>query len=259
MQQCLCIILCPLPRFELCPIQPGLGLRRALLHSVAVLTGPVLPFEVTEGKNDPDDPKAPEADVFRINIRDIQEGELEKNIELQPSTEEITILVGLVVAGTARRVVEDHLDELERLAGGEASLLDDEREKARVIQWMRALLDARDEDGYIYIVDRKKDLVIRGGYNVYPREIEEVIYQIPQILEVAVVGVAHQDLGEELAAVVVLKEGAELDPDAIRQYVKKRVAPYKYPRIIRIVPDSLPKSGTGKILKKEIRQKFVDH
>ena len=113
-----------------------------------------------------------------------------------------------------------------------------------------------DEEGYIYIVDRKKDLVIRGGYNVYPREIEEVIYQIPEILEVAVIGVAHQDLGEELAAVVVLKEGAELDPDAIRQYVKERVAPYKYPRIIEIVPEALPKSGTGKILKKEIREKF---
>ena len=82
------------------------------------------------------------------------------------------------------------------------------------------------------------------------------MYQIPQILEVAVIGVAHQDLGEELAAVVVLKEGAELDPDAIRQYVKERVAPYKYPRIVQIVPDSLPKSGTGKILKKEIRKKY---
>jgi long-chain acyl-CoA synthetase len=114
----------------------------------------------------------------------------------------------------------------------------------------------RDEDGYIYIVDRKKDLVIRGGYNVYPREIEEVIYQIPQILEVAVIGVPHKDLGEELAAVVVLKEGTELDPQVIREYVKERVAPYKYPRIIRIVPELLPKSGTGKILKKDIRQKF---
>jgi long-chain acyl-CoA synthetase len=116
----------------------------------------------------------------------------------------------------------------------------------------------RDDDGYIYIVDRKKDLVIRGGYNVYPREIEEVIYQIPQILEVAVIGVPHEDLGEELAAVVVLKEGAKLDPDAIRDYVKERVAPYKYPRIIKIVPEPLMKSGTGKILKKEIRKKFGD-
>jgi len=115
-----------------------------------------------------------------------------------------------------------------------------------------------DEDGYIYIVDRKKDLVIRGGYNVYPREIEEVMYQIPEILEVAVIGVPHADFGEEVAAIVVLKEGADMDPKAIQDYVKKRVAPYKYPRIIRIIRDPLPKSGTGKILKKEIRQKFGD-
>lgn len=113
-----------------------------------------------------------------------------------------------------------------------------------------------DEDNYIYIVDRKKDLVIRGGYNVYPREIEEVMYQIPEILEVAVFGKAHQDLGEEVAAVVVLKEGAQMGSDDIREFVKQRVAPYKYPRIIQIVEDSLPKSGTGKILKKEIRKKF---
>jgi len=115
-----------------------------------------------------------------------------------------------------------------------------------------------DEDGYVYIVDRKKDLVIRGGYNVYPREIEEVMYQIPEILEVAVIGVPHADFGEEVAAIVVLKEGADMDPKAIQDYVKKRVAPYKYPRIIRIIRDPLPKSGTGKILKKEIRQKFGD-
>ena len=115
-----------------------------------------------------------------------------------------------------------------------------------------------DEDGYIYIVDRKKDLVIRGGYNVYPREIEEIIYQIPEILEVAVIGVPHDDFGEEVAAIVVLKDGADMDPKVIQDYVKKRVAPYKYPRIIRINRDPLPKSGTGKILKKEIRKKFGD-
>ena len=115
-----------------------------------------------------------------------------------------------------------------------------------------------DEDNYIYIVDRKKDLVIRGGYNVYPREIEEVIYQMPEILEVAVFGVPHADFGEEVAALVVLQEGARIEPAEIREFVKQRVAPYKYPRIIKIVPDSLPKSGTGKILKKEIRKKFGD-
>jgi long-chain acyl-CoA synthetase len=113
-----------------------------------------------------------------------------------------------------------------------------------------------DEDNYIYIIDRKKDLVIRGGYNVYPREIEEVMYQIPEILEVAVFGIPHNDFGEEVAAVVVLQDGAQIEADAIRDFVKQRVAPYKYPRIIHIVQDSLPKSGTGKILKKEIRKKF---
>jgi len=113
-----------------------------------------------------------------------------------------------------------------------------------------------DADNYIYIVDRKKDLVIRGGYNVYPREIEEVMYQMPEILEVAVFGAPHEDFGEEVAAVVVLQEGAAIGAEDIRDFVKQRVAPYKYPRLIQIVPDALPKSGTGKILKKEIRKKF---
>ena len=120
--------------------------------------------------------------------------------------------------------------------------------------WLRTGDIARmDDDGYIYIVDRKKDLIIRGGYNVYPREIEEVIYQIPEILETAVIGVPHDDFGEEVMAIVVLNDNAEITEDHIRDYVKQRVAPYKYPRIIQIRQDPLPKSGTGKILKKEIR------
>ena len=113
-----------------------------------------------------------------------------------------------------------------------------------------------DDDRYIYIVDRKKDLVIRGGYNVYPREIEEVIYQIPEVCEAAVYGVPHPDLGEEIAAVVLPKEGARIDPEEIKAYVKERVAPYKYPRIVTIVQEPLPKSGSGKILKKEIRKQY---
>ncbi len=111
-----------------------------------------------------------------------------------------------------------------------------------------------DEMGYIYIVDRKKELVIRGGYNVYPREIEELLYQIPDIVEAAVFGVPHEELGEELAAVVVLKEGVRMEPDTIRLYVKDRVAPYKYPRIVKIAQGPLPKSGSGKILKKEVKK-----
>jgi long-chain acyl-CoA synthetase len=113
-----------------------------------------------------------------------------------------------------------------------------------------------DEDNYIYIVDRKKDLIIRGGYNVYPREIEEVLYQIPEILETAVIGVPHDDLGEEVAAVVVLKKDADIDAAAIQAHVKQHMAPYKYPRIIEFTQEPLPKSGTGKILKKDIRKKY---
>jgi len=113
-----------------------------------------------------------------------------------------------------------------------------------------------DEDGYYYIVDRKKDLVIRGGYNVYPREIEEVLYQIPDIVEAAVFGLPHEDLGEEIAAVVHLKEGAAITTEDIRAYVKAKVAPYKYPRLIKITAEPFPKTGSGKILKRELRERF---
>jgi long-chain acyl-CoA synthetase len=108
-----------------------------------------------------------------------------------------------------------------------------------------------DEDGYFFIVDRKKDLIIRGGYNVYPREIEEVLYEHESIQEAAVVGVPHEELGEEIGAAIVLAEGAELDADAVRQYVKAEVAAYKYPRKVWFL-DELPKGPTGKILKREI-------
>jgi long-chain acyl-CoA synthetase len=108
-----------------------------------------------------------------------------------------------------------------------------------------------DEDGYFYIVDRKKDLIIRGGYNVYPREIEEVIYEHPAVHEAAVIGIPHPELGEEVGAAIALNEGAEATPDEIRDHVKGQVAAYKYPRPIWIV-DELPKGPTGKILKREI-------
>jgi long-chain acyl-CoA synthetase len=108
-----------------------------------------------------------------------------------------------------------------------------------------------DEDGYYYIVDRKKDLIIRGGYNVYPREIEEVLYEHPAVLEAAVIGVPHEALGEEVAAVVALKPGVDAGEDDLRAYVKERVAAYKYPRQVFVV-DDLPKGPTGKILKRDI-------
>ena len=109
-----------------------------------------------------------------------------------------------------------------------------------------------DDDGYLFIVDRKKDLIIRGGYNVYPREIEEVLYAHEGIAEAAVIGKPDEKLGEEVLAFVSPKPGADLDPDDVIAYCKERLAAYKYPREVRLV-DELPKGPTGKILKKELR------
>ncbi len=108
-----------------------------------------------------------------------------------------------------------------------------------------------DEDGYFFIVDRKKDMIIRGGYNVYPREIEEVLYEHPAVREAAVVGIPHDEYGEEVAAAVALKEGESVSAEELRQFVKDQVAAYKYPRSVWFV-DELPKGPTGKILKREI-------
>ncbi|MEV0986503.1 long-chain fatty acid--CoA ligase [Streptomyces sp. NPDC049949] len=108
-----------------------------------------------------------------------------------------------------------------------------------------------DEDGYYFIVDRAKDMIIRGGYNVYPREVEEVLYQHPAVAEAAVVGIPDPRLGEEVAAMVVLKPDVRATAEEIRDHVKARVAAYKYPRVVKLT-DALPKGPTGKILKRDI-------
>jgi long-chain acyl-CoA synthetase len=110
-----------------------------------------------------------------------------------------------------------------------------------------------DEDGFYFIVDRAKDLVIRGGYNVYPREIEEVLYAHPLILEAAVIGKPDERLGEEVVAVVALREGASLSAEEIIAYCRERLAAYKYPREIRFMAE-LPKGPSGKILKAALRE-----
>ncbi len=110
----------------------------------------------------------------------------------------------------------------------------------------------RDEDGCYWIVDRKKDMIIRGGFNVYPREVEEVLYAHPAIVEAAVLGVPHPSHGEEVKAVVVLAAGQSLSAEELTAYTKERLAAYKYPRIIEF-SDGLPKGPTGKILKRELK------
>ncbi|MEV0322864.1 long-chain fatty acid--CoA ligase [Streptomyces sp. NPDC050658] len=118
--------------------------------------------------------------------------------------------------------------------------------------WLRTGdLGATDDEGDLRIVDRKKDLVIRGGYNVYPREVEEVLYEHPDIVEAAVVGVPDEHYGEEVAAVIALRPGAVLGEAELRAWAKERLSAYKVPHVVAVV-DELPKGPTGKILKRAI-------
>jgi long-chain acyl-CoA synthetase len=110
----------------------------------------------------------------------------------------------------------------------------------------------READGSFRIVDRKKDMIIRGGFNVYPREIEEVLYAHEAIVEAAVIGVPHESHGEEVKAVIVTREASGLRGEDVIEWCKQRLAAYKYPRIVEFV-DELPKGPTGKILKRELK------
>lgn len=111
----------------------------------------------------------------------------------------------------------------------------------------------KDEDGFFYIVDRTKDMVIRGGLNVYPREVEDVMMKHEAVSLVAVIGVPNDQFGEEIKAFVVLKEGQRIPESDLIAWTKERIAAYKYPRIVEFL-DALPQSATGKILKKELRK-----
>jgi long-chain acyl-CoA synthetase len=109
----------------------------------------------------------------------------------------------------------------------------------------------RDKDGFFYIVDRKSDMIIRGGENIYPREIDEVLYQHPAVSAAATIGVADPLYGEEVAAFIVLKDGANLSEDELIDYCKSELADYKCPKTIRFLQD-IPKGPTGKLLKREL-------
>lgn len=114
----------------------------------------------------------------------------------------------------------------------------------------------KDEDGFYFIVDRTKDMIIRGGLNVYPREIEEILMKHEAVSLTAVIGIPDEKLGEEIKAFVVLKEGKQATEDDIKEYARNNMAAYKYPRQIEFV-SSLPMTATGKILKKELRARYT--
>ena len=171
--------------------------------------------------------------------------------------------IGTPIRGVEMRLVDD---EGKDVAGGEVGEIairgenvmkgywqrPEETAKAIPDGWFRTGDLARmDEDGYFFVVDRKKEMIIRGGYNVYPREIEEALYEHPAVAEVACIGIKHPDLGEEVAAAVALKPGATAEVEELRNFVKERVAAYKYPRHVWLV-DALPKGPTGKILRRSV-------
>lgn len=171
--------------------------------------------------------------------------------------------IGQAIAGVEMRVQSDEGDPLPPGQIGEIAIRGDnvmkgywrrpeDTAQALAGGWFRTGdLGRVDPEGYFSVVDRKKDMIIRGGLNVYPREIEEVLYEHPAVAEAAVVGVPDQLLGEEVAALVTLKPGASAAPDELREYVKSQLAAYKYPRHVWIV-DALPYGDTGKILKRAI-------
>jgi long-chain acyl-CoA synthetase len=181
----------------------------------------------------------------------------------QPGRERKPGSIGTPIRGVQMRVVDNSDQEVPRGEVGEIVISGPNVMKgywhrpeatAEAIRdgWFHSGDLARvDEDGYYFIVDRKKDMIIRGGYNVYPREIEEVLYEHPAVAEAAVIGIPHPALGEEVAAAVALKPGAAASAEELRDHVKGQVAAYKYPRHVWIV-DALPKGATGKILKREI-------
>jgi len=172
--------------------------------------------------------------------------------------------IGQPVEGVEFRLVDADWNDVAHGEVGEIAIrghnvmkgyLGKPEETARVLHdgWFHTGdLARRDDDGYYFIVDRAKDLIIRGGYNVYPREVEEALHEHPAVAMAAVVGVPHDSLGEEVAAAVVLKPDATASEDELRDFVKQRIAAYKYPRVVWIT-DELPIGATGKILKREIR------
>ena len=171
--------------------------------------------------------------------------------------------IGFVVRGCEMRIVDDEGNDVPDGTPGEIAIRGENVMKgywnrpdatAEAIPdgWFRSGdIATRDADGYYTIVDRKKDLIIRGGYNVYPREVEEILYEHPAVAEAAVIGIKHTELGEEIGAAVALKAGETADPEDLTNFVRERLAAYKYPRVVWLV-DALPKGPTGKILRRKV-------
>jgi long-chain acyl-CoA synthetase len=173
--------------------------------------------------------------------------------------------IGLPLEGIECKIAND--DDEEVPAGEVGELLvrgnnvmqgywnqSEETEKALRGGWLHTGdLAKKDEDGYIFIVDRKKDMIVVAGLNVYSREVEEVIYQHPAVKEAAVAGIPDKQRGEYVKAFIVLKEGESCTTEDMSHYLAKYLAAYKLPRRIQFI-DALPKNSSGKILKRMLRE-----
>ncbi len=178
--------------------------------------------------------------------------------------------IGVPIIGTGAKIVDvdDRTRELPQGAEGELLVKGPQvmrgywqaaAETAAALHdgWLATGDIARmDEDGYFYIVDRKKDMILTSGYNVYPREVEEVLYQHPQVLEAAVIGLPDAVRGERVCAYLVLKPGETATPADIRAFCRDRLAPYKQPRTV-VFRASLPKAMAGKVLRRQLREEAL--
>ncbi|MDA0564987.1 long-chain fatty acid--CoA ligase [Streptomonospora sp. S1-112] len=172
--------------------------------------------------------------------------------------------IGLPIWGVEMKLVDSAFNDVEGEGPGEIAVRGhcvmkgyhnrpDADEQVFRDGWFRTGdIARRDEDGFYFIVDRSKDMIIRGGYNVYPRELEEVLMTHPEVSLAAVVGVPHESHGEEIKAYVIREEGAQLTEQQLVDWAKERLAGYKYPRLVEF-RDELPMTATGKILKRELR------
>jgi len=176
--------------------------------------------------------------------------------------------VGLPINDVSVKIVNDQFEEVPIGKFGELIVQgpnvmkgyfnrEEENSKTFVDGWFKTGdIAKRDDDGYLYIVDRKKDMIIRSGFNVYPREVEEVLYQHPAVLEVAVIGYPHEEKGELVMAVLTLKHGySEEVANDLKDFCKERLATYKVPFKFEFV-DELQKTSSGKILKAKLRELY---
>ena len=153
-------------------------------------------------------------------------------------------------------IMRGYWHDIEEDLPGDESSVDETAEALRGGFFHTGDIGRQDKDGYFYIVDRAKEMIVSGGENVYSGEVEAAIYEIPEVKEAAVFGIPDEKWGELVAAAVVLRPGTNLSAEKLKQYCKTRIASYKVPRHIEFITEELPKSGAGKILKRVLREKY---